>query len=135
MNIKITVVFLRSWQFWHPLSRDVHSYKLPFKQSDSKSYYKATVIKTVVLVRDRHKSMQQNRKPSHFGKQLGSSFRKKKKTYIQLPYNTTIIVLGNYLRKMKIYMYTNYYKQIWSKQFYFQLWKTEISPYVFHRWI
>ena len=31
-------------------------------------------------------------------------------------------------------MYTNYYKQIWSKQFYFQLWKTEIRPHVFHRW-
>ena len=85
-------------------------------------------------MRDRQKSMQQNRKPSHFGKQLGSSL-KKKKTYIQLPYNTTIILFGNYLRKMKIYMYTNYYKQIWSEQFYFQLWKTEISPYFFHRWI
>ena len=81
--------------------------------------------------------MQQNRKPSHFGKQLGSSLKKKKKkeTYIQLLYNTTIILLGNYLRKMKIYMYTNCYKQIWSKQFYFQLWKIEISPNVSHRWI
>ena len=79
MNIKITVVFLRSWQFWHRLSRKVCSYKLPFKQSDSKSYYKATVIKAVLLVRDRHKSMQQNRKPSYFGKQLGSSLKKKKK--------------------------------------------------------
>ena len=32
-------------------------------------------------------------------------------------------------------MYTNYYEQIWSKQFYFQSRKTEISPYIFHRWI
>ena len=61
--------------------------------------------------------MQQNRKSSHFGKQLGSSLKKKrkerkKKTNIQLPYNKTIILFGNYLRKMKIYMYTNYYKQI-----------------------
>ena len=32
-------------------------------------------------------------------------------------------------------MYTNCYKQIWSKQFYFQSRKNEISPYIFHRWI
>lgn len=89
MNIKITVVFLRSWQFWHRLSRKVCSYKLPFKQSDSKSYYKATVIKAVLLVRDRHKSMQQNRKPSYFGKQLGSSLKKKKKRKLIFNYHTT----------------------------------------------
>ena len=78
MNTKTTVVLLRSWHFWHPLSRQLCSYKLPIKQSDSNSYSKATIIKTVVLVRERHKSMQQNRKPSHLGKQLGSSLKKKK---------------------------------------------------------
>ena len=82
--------------------------------------------------------MQQNRKPSHFGKQLGSSLKKKKERKKKLTFNyhtTQQLYSGNHLRKMKIYMYTNYYKQIWSEQFYFQLWKTEVSPYFFHRWI